>query len=110
MNNESKAEEESNEEPVEKNKLARGSEDYNIFHSLIKTVPDFLSLTATKIKQRFPRFSNYTTAVLNTSIQNAKQTLKQKAAAEKKIQAKARKDGGRVLTNKEKSETFVPFC
>ena len=66
--------------PEQKTKLEKGTEDYNLFHNLIDTVPDFLSLTAAKIKQRFPPFLAYPTNIINTALQNAKHTQKQKEA------------------------------
>ena len=91
-----------------KTKLERGSEEYNLFHLLVKTVPGFLSLTATKIKQKFPQFSNYATPILNTALQNAKRTQKRWEEAAKRLTTK---DTGEVVVDPvevEKSELKKP--
>ena len=89
---------------VEKTKLEKGSEDYRLFHSLIQTVPEFLSLTAVKIKQRFPQFASYSTAILNTSIQNAKRTQKRREAAAKRAKKKESGEEPAAASEMEKSK------
>ena len=88
--------------PEQKTKLEKGTEDYNLFHNLIDTVPDFLSLTAAKIKQRFPPFLAYLTNIINTALQNTKRMQKQKEASKKKEEAGGEKQG-KEKTEEEKS-------
>ena len=86
---------------VEKTKLEKGSEDYNLFHNLIQTVPGFLSLTATNVKQQFPQFKEYSTGIINTALHNAKRTYKRREAATK---GKTKEDEAEKSTEAEKSK------
>ena len=70
--------------PTERTKLEKGTEEYNLFHNLIVTVPEFLFLTARKVKEKFPQFQPYSTAILNTALQNAKRAQKRRENSEKK--------------------------
>ena len=66
-------------------KLERGSEDWNLFHLLIETIPDFLEgATARKLKKSYPQFSIYHTQTLNTCIQNTRKQKKKKDASTRK--------------------------
>ena len=86
-----------------KYRLERESEDYELFHNLINTVPDFLNLTATKVKQQFHQFQPYPTGIINTALQNAHQQQKNKKTG-KKAAGKEKEDGKEEPTEEEKSE------
>ena len=86
-------------------KLEKGSEDLNLFHSLIETLPDFLNgLTATKLKKKYPQFKPYSTSTLNTCIQNAQKIQRKKEASEKKEKKKESNKAKEELTDEERSE------
>ena len=89
---------------VEKTKLERGSEDYNLFHNLIQTVPGFLGLTASVVKQRFPQFKDYSTPTINSSLQNAKRACKRREAASKREKDKEKKENSTEQNDTEKSK------
>ena len=93
-----------------KYRLERGSEDYDLFHNLIETVPDFLALTATKVKQRFQQFQGYPTGIINTALQNAHRAQKTKKKTGKKAAGKEKDDGKEELTEEEKSEFKFATC
>ena len=90
-------------------KLEKGTEDWNLFHSLVDTVPDFLDTTASKLKKKYPQFQSYSTSIPNTCIQNARKQQKKKKESEKKTNNKDSGKGKDELTVEERSKSMSRF-
>ena len=84
-------------------KIEKGSNDYNFFHSLIKTWPGFLSLTASKIKKQFPQFDKYPTPIVNQALTNARKQQK-KIDQSKKKEEPEKMGKTETLTDEQKSK------
>ena len=83
------------------NRLEKGSEDWVLFHTLVRSTPGFLSLSAAKVK-KYHQFSKYHTTYLNSFIQNARKAHRKKEEASKKSVDK--EEGKKNLNQRTKRE------
>ena len=89
------------------NRLEKGSEDQVLFHTLVRSTPGFLSLSAAKVKKKYHQFSKYHTTYLNSFIQNARKAHRKKEEASKKSVDKQEEGKNSEPTDEKRSKWFI---
>ena len=99
-------------------RISKYSPEAKYFEELVESVPNFLSLTASKIKKEYPTFQKFQTSNINTVLQNWRKKKAKAAAAAAKDSNNNNSIGGkekRNLTEQEKSKFYpclgtLSFC